>query len=126
MKVLEDIEILSAICRAHGKWGLMAYFMLKEFNMEEVSQWQEEIEKATKGLVQQNSDNMHALTQQLVFSPEHATIFMVFDSQEELDDAFFNRIYGDDNSDVHGYDGIFMTIRCLTCDPNGDHWNENS
>jgi hypothetical protein len=123
MIILTDDAVLKAVCSAHGQWGIMAYFHFKDDLS--VEYWRDEIMDATKGLVDTSKPEHFYVSQTLVSTGE-ATVYMLFDSEAEMHDAFFNRIYGDDNSDAHGYFGCLHTIRCLTCTPTGELENENS
>jgi hypothetical protein len=123
MLILSDDEVLRAVCSARNRWGIMAYIHFRD--EVDVAQWRDEIMTATKGLIDTHTPEHYIVANQLVHSG-NATFYLLFDTREEMEDAFFNRIYGDDNSDTHGYSGALYTIRCLTCTPSGELENENS
>ena len=124
MVVLEDSQVLQAVCLAQKKWGIMAQFAFIE--SVDSRTWRDEIFRATKGLIDPHLDDHFWVANAIALHNDTATIYLVFDTEEEMHDAFYNRIYGDDNSDTHGYTGNLHTIRCLTCNPDGELENENS
>jgi hypothetical protein len=123
MTILDRSEVLQAVCKAHGKWGMLIEIAFPaDFHLEKVSR---ELEKATMGLI--NSENFGSMAQDIVLSYLGTSAhYALFDTQAELDDAFERRVYGDDNSEDHPYQGPLYTIRCLTCDTNRELMNENS
>lgn len=123
MRVLKAEEIFQIVCRTQDAWGIMAHFAF--ITPTDPISWRDEIFSATKGLVD-ISGNDFEVTQQIITNGSAATVYMMFKTEAEMEDAFYNRIYGDDNSDTHGYAGALHTIRCLTCSPTGELMNENS
>ena len=126
MIILDDTEVLQAVCKAHGKWGIMACFTFK-YEGETPSLWRDDIYAATGGLVDIHSETGFCVGNALGLHNGSAAIYFLFDTREEMEDAFDNRIYGDDNADTHSYaGGLLHTIRCLTCTPDGILERENS
>lgn len=125
MLIIDDSSILQALCAHRGQWGIMAEITLKDDTP--VESWRDELSRATKGLIDIHDEKCYYVAEALVRTAGGtATVYLLFDTEEEMHDAFYNRIYGDDNAEDHGYVGVYHTIRCLTCNPSGELENENS
>jgi len=128
MHILDDLAILQAVCRDQRKWGIMAHFQFAETL--DPAHWRTEIVGATNGLVDITREDQFWVGNALALYGQSVAIYLLFDSREEMEEAFFHRIYGDDNSEDHEYgqfgSGALHTIRCVTCTPAGVTENENS
>lgn len=113
MQALDDIQVLQLACEATNRWGLYVnIFIPDDLPLENRI---DEVLKAASFLnLEEHS--------QLIFD-EHG--WVLFDTQEEMEDAYWRCIGDDGPNDINPYDGP-VSVYALTCDPTGQTLNENT
>jgi len=112
--IIRSAEILSALCKGQGKWGMYINACVHSTIPDE--NWTDEVTKAAPWLSLEDLD-------ELVFN-ERAGFFL-FDSLRNMQEAFDETVGDDGPTRLNSYDGP-VTVYALTCSPTGELTNENT
>ena len=107
MKILTNIEMLSALCKARKKFGMY-------INFYEDQSWSE---------TKKAAPYLDFLTNHQIFLDGQA--WLLFDSEEEML-IYYNQTVGNDGPTIlNKYKGK-ASVYALTCSPTGELLNENT
>lgn len=108
--------ILSILCRARKKWGMLADGLLTKHYQEEADLI--EIRKAAPWISELPE-------YEIMLAICEGYVYLFFDTEEEMKNVY-NRTVGDDGStDLNHYNGPWR-VYAITCDPDGNLLNENT
>jgi hypothetical protein len=110
VKALDKYQTLGELCRATKKWGMMISIS-PDF---EETGWIEEVMKAAPYLT---TNNLRLILD--CFG------YILFDTEEEMEKAFWQTVGGDGPTKTNSYNGT-CKIYALTCNPEGQTLNENT
>ncbi len=115
IEFINNNDILSHICKATNKWGMLISFSTPEWNADDEN-WHpfDEVLKAAPYL------NVETHMQILA----DGTAYILADSIEEIYNLY-DQTVGDSGSRGNAYNGP-AKVYALTCDPSGDFISENS
>jgi hypothetical protein len=114
MKILDQTDTMSELCKATGKWGMFVSFDDDVGDLNELKQaapWLcDDVGNFLDDAMQLIADGMG---------------FLLFDSQEEME-AIYAATVGDDGpTELNPYDGP-VTVYATMCGPDGKFRNENT
>ena len=113
---MDNHEVMKALCKSANKFGLKISFLADDAIDTYKQDFSSEIKKASNGRLDLHRDSS------CVFGGE---AWFLFDTENELDEAYFDFVGDDGPTKRNPYDGE-LRIYALTCGPDGNLMNENT